>query len=257
MSKPTFVLVPGAWHGPESFSPLTRLLEKHGYVVDAVPLASVGSSPPRSGFNEDVDNVTTILEKHADMGSDIVLVTHSYGGIPGSSACQGLLTADREAVGKTGGVIHLVYIAAFAVDKDVCLMDGLGGNPLPWWTFDDDRESMTPEGPIQIFYNDIDDEGTLSRLVSGLKPQTYAAFKGRSTYVPWLEIGTTYILCSKDNALPFEAQEAMVSNAKKVIEDRGCNVNIHDIKLETSHTPFVSQPEMVAHILRKAAGEEA
>lgn len=251
MSNPVFVLVPGAWHGPESFSPVKELLVKHGYIVDTVSLASVGSSLPRSGFEEDVQNVIAVIERYADMGSDIALVMHSYGGIPGSSACRGLLKTDRKASGKTGGVVHLVYIAAFAVDEGVCLMDGLGGSPMPWWKFDDGQASMTAEDPTPIFYNDIGDEGTLHRLVFGLKPQTYGSFWGKATYAPWLEISSTYIMCSKDNALPFESQQKMVANAERVIEDHGCKgVKMNTTTLETSHTPFVSQPEKVAQILR-------
>lgn len=257
MSKPVFVVVPGAWHGPESFFPVTQFLVKHGYTVDTVSLASVGSSVPLSGFEGDVSNATAAIKKHADMGSDIVLVMHSYGGVPGSSACRGLLKTDRKASSRIGGVVHLVYIAAFAIEEGVCLMDGLGGSPMPWWKFDDEKVSMTAEDPIPTFYNDIADEGTLHGLVSGLKPQTYDSFWGKATYTPWLEISATYILCSKDNALPFEAQQDMVANAENAIEDRGCEgVKMNTTTLETSHTPFVSQPKKVAEVLRRAAGEE-
>lgn len=257
MPKPVFVMAPGAWHGPESFSPVTKFLTKHGYIVETVSLASVGSSVPRAGFEEDVGIITTAIEHHADMGSDIVLVMHSYGGIPGSSACRGLLKKEPNGSGKTGGVVRLVYIAAFAVNEGVCLMDGLGGRPMPWWRFDDEKASMTVENPIPTFYNDIADEGTLNDLVSGLKPQTYSSFWGKATYAPWLEISATYILCRADNALPFEAQQDMVANARKHIENFGREgVRIDTATLETSHTPLVSQPEQVARILRRSAGEE-
>lgn len=256
MAKPTFILVPGAWHTPEGFSSLTRLLTKQGYEVDTVSLASTGSSNPRLGFDEDVNNIVAIIGKHADMGSDIVLCLHSYSGLPGSSACKSVLKTNREAEGRVGGVIHVVYIAAFAVNEGICLMDGLGGVPMPWWKFDDEKSSMTAQDPIPIFYNDIKDERTLQELVADLKAQTYSAFFGKATFAPWLEINATYIMCSKDNALPFEGQKDMVANANKVIEDCGhAGIKMNGVTLDTSHTPFVSQPKRVAEILRRAAGE--
>ncbi|KAF2165284.1 hypothetical protein M409DRAFT_55707 [Zasmidium cellare ATCC 36951] len=152
MAKPTIILVPGAWHKAlESFHLLTTLLGNHGYVVEAVPLASVGQSLPRLGFEEDVKNVATVIEKHADQGSDIVVLFHSYGGVPGSSACRHLLKSDRSAVGKAGGITHVVYCAAFAIEEGRCLMDGMGGQPLPWWVFDESEESMMPEDPENTF----------------------------------------------------------------------------------------------------------
>lgn len=52
-SKPEFIMIPGAWHGPESFGPTTALLEKAGYTVHALQLPSVGASPPLESFDPD------------------------------------------------------------------------------------------------------------------------------------------------------------------------------------------------------------
>ena len=47
------------------------------------------------------------------MGKEVVLVMHSYSGGPGAMAASGLSIAERHAAGQTGGIIRLVFIAAF------------------------------------------------------------------------------------------------------------------------------------------------
>jgi hypothetical protein len=41
--------------------------------------------------------VTTVL---ADDSKEILLVMHSYGGLPGSQSCEGLAKSERERQGK-------------------------------------------------------------------------------------------------------------------------------------------------------------
>lgn len=55
--------------------------------------------------------------KLADEGRDLVVVGHSYGGVVTSCAVERLSKDARVKEGKTGGVIKVVYISAFALDK--------------------------------------------------------------------------------------------------------------------------------------------
>ncbi len=172
-SKPSIVLVPGAWHPPTAFSPLTKYLEANGYDVHPVALPSVGSSPPQPNFDADVSAISSKLTKLADAGKDIVVLSHSYGGIPGSSAIKGLLKSDR----KSGGVIHKIYCSSFALPVGASLMDTLNRTPLPWFNFpsEGDREqhhekretlTLVPATPAETFYNEITDKSTVESLVS-------------------------------------------------------------------------------------------
>lgn len=61
---------------------------------------------------DDAAHFHGLAETLADEGRDIVIVTHSYGGIPGTEAAKGLAKSDREAEGKKGGVIKLVYLTS-------------------------------------------------------------------------------------------------------------------------------------------------
>ena len=255
MSKPAILLVPGAWHTPSSFYPLTNYLIQHGYTVEGISLASVGSIPPQPNFDADVQVIASTISKHADQGSDVVILFHSYGSIPGTSACKGFLKSDREAAGKKGGVVHLIYCCAFAVDEGMSLMDGLGGQPLPWFDIASDEKTLTPKTPVETFYNDIDDKKILDELVDSLKPQSYGAFWSKSTYAAWLDVESTYIVCGVDEALPVQVQQGMVTNVRKLIEEKGGKGNMQQVTVNASHSPFVSQPVELGRIVREVAGE--
>ena len=257
MVKPTVLLVPGAWHSPSGFSALTRYLTRHGYTVEGISLASVGASQPQPNFDADVKAISSVIAEHADRGSDIVILFHSYGGIPGSSACKGLLKSDRQAAGKKGGIIHLIYCTAFAVEESVSLMDGLGGQPLPWFVFDAEERTMMPETPVETFYNDITDKTVLEGLVDSLQPQSYGAFWSKSTYAAWRDVDSTYVVTERDEALPPQAQRDMIAEVRQVLDKEGGKVSMQEVSMDTSHSPFVSRPEEVGKILRAIAGEEA
>lgn len=81
-SKPAFVFVPGAWHGPEVFQEVAASLAEKGYPSAIVSLASVGAKPPLAGFEKDVEAVEKTVEELINAGEDVVLVMHSYGGLP-------------------------------------------------------------------------------------------------------------------------------------------------------------------------------
>jgi hypothetical protein len=63
--------------------------------------------------------VTAALTPLVNAGKNVVMVMHSYGGAPGSAAVKGLTRAVRQTAGLPGGVIELVYMAAFAFDDNV------------------------------------------------------------------------------------------------------------------------------------------
>ena len=89
MSKPTILLVGGAWHTAEYLRPLAATLEAAGYPTTAFGLPSVGANPPKSGFEDDVAVIRSTVSELVSEGKRVVAVLHSYGGIPGNEALQG------------------------------------------------------------------------------------------------------------------------------------------------------------------------
>jgi pimeloyl-ACP methyl ester carboxylesterase len=123
-AKPTLILVPGSWHVPEHFEPMTKLLESHGYNAVGARLVSNRQTPPYGQtLSEDAAAVSSRILTECDAGNDIVVVMHSYGGVVGSSAVKGLTKKDREAQGLKGGVVGLIYIAAFVFEEGTKMWD--------------------------------------------------------------------------------------------------------------------------------------
>lgn len=105
-NMPTFVCVPGAWNGPSCYEPLKSILEAENYECVTISLPSVGCKPVTFDFTEDVDAVRRTIQKLADEGKDIILVLHSYGGMCGSQALEGLAKKERESQGLQDGVVR-------------------------------------------------------------------------------------------------------------------------------------------------------
>lgn len=112
-SHPVFVLVPGASQNPGHYGYLLHLLQSHGYPTLSALLPSTGTGENVTS-QDDTDYVLKRMllpvldtEKH-----DVILITHSYSGIPGSAAALGLGKADRVAKGKSTSVLGQVFIAA-------------------------------------------------------------------------------------------------------------------------------------------------
>lgn len=116
-SSTTFVLVPGAWHPAAALDPIAKPLSAAGYTVKGVDLPTCGAEPPLSEFGPDVDAISKAIAREADRGQDVVVFMHSYGGVVGTEACRGLGKKEREATGKKGGVVRLIYCTAFLVGE--------------------------------------------------------------------------------------------------------------------------------------------
>ena len=114
-SKPTIVIVPGSFSPPSFYATVIDQLHSHNYEAICIDLPSVGRSPhgaPAATMAEDAAQVQFVTSKLAEAGKDVVIVTHSYGGIVGTESARGLAKADREAAGKTGGISRLFYITS-------------------------------------------------------------------------------------------------------------------------------------------------
>lgn len=89
-----------------------------------------------------------ILEPLVDQGKEVVLLCHSSGGVVGSNSIEGLDVASRKAAGKSGGVVRVVFLAAFMLPKGQSLLGLLGGNPLPWM-----KVEVSNEAPLAVMGN--------------------------------------------------------------------------------------------------------
>ncbi|KAH7374185.1 Alpha/beta hydrolase fold-1 [Cadophora sp. MPI-SDFR-AT-0126] len=229
--RPTIVFLPGAWHLPAGFDVTRELLQNLGYPTEAIAHPSIGAEPPTKTLEDDTAHTRAVIEKLADAGKKIVVVTHSYGGVVGSCAVEDMGFATRKAAGKKGGVINVVYMSAFALPKGVSLMDTLGEGPLPWMTIKDNY--VTINDPKELFYHDIS-PSEQEKWIAQLTHTSLAPFSGKSTYEPWHHIPCTYIYCEDDKSIPLSMQQEFAKSMGEGITTFG---------IKASHSPFLSVPE--------------
>lgn len=80
-SKPTFVLIPGAWHPPIVYSTFLNCIHKAGYPAVVMDLPSLD---PQDVADADCQKDTTSIQQR--LVPLIIILCHSYGGIPGGGA---------------------------------------------------------------------------------------------------------------------------------------------------------------------------
>ena len=101
--------------------------------------------------------------------------------------------------------------------------------------------------PVEHFYNDLS-PATAAFWVSRLRSQSLASFVSKTDYVPWqLTIPLVYLVCTNDNAFSVDMQDTML--------DRAGRERFIIARCDTGHFPFLSRPEVVVEVIRKAAGE--
>jgi pimeloyl-ACP methyl ester carboxylesterase len=122
-SKPTVVIVHGAWGGAWAFKRVDTLLRAKGYNVYRAQLTGQGDrlhlSKPDIGLNTHIDDVVNVI-LFEDL-RDIVLVGHSYGGM--------VITGVADHVPER--IRRLVYLDAFVPDDGESLAN-LVGSRADW-----------------------------------------------------------------------------------------------------------------------------
>jgi pimeloyl-ACP methyl ester carboxylesterase len=217
---PTLVLVHGAWHGSWCWE---ALIDALGDVpVETIDLPSVGNDPAALGdLYADAAAVRSALSA---INGPTVVLGHSYGGAVITEA----VTADSD-------VAHMVYLCAFLIDEGESLLAAVGGSPPPWWDVRDDH--VVVRAPADIFYNDVSSDMT-ARSVARVSAHSLAAFEQPLTNAAWKSVPSTYVIAEQDQAIPLVAQEAMAERAGEVL------------RMDTGHSPFLSQPGALAELLR-------
>ena len=226
--RSTVVLVHGAWGGAWCWERLVPLLEQGGLAVRTVNLPSVAAEPdPAADLAGDAAAVRAVLD---DAGGPILLVGHSYGGMVVTEAATG-----------HPGVSRLLYLCAFMPEQGQSLFDITGG-PAPWIEAKDDGTVLPfADQAADTFFGDCDPE-TQRWASAQLRPMRPPPFLQAVASAAWEKIPSTYVVCAQDRALPPELQRDLFApRASEVVE------------LETSHSPFFSEPEVLADLIAERA----
>jgi pimeloyl-ACP methyl ester carboxylesterase len=227
------VLVHGAFHGAWCWERLRRVLDERALPSIAIDLPGHGASTlPLGDLQADAHHVANLL---GDIGGDVVLVGHSYGG--------GVIT---EAAGHADNVAHLVYVAAICPDVGESVARSVVVENLPRAELNDaliiNEGVMTidPARAQSAFYHDCD-PADMAAAIERLGPQLAASLTQPVTVAPWRTVPSTYLLCRQDRAIPAALQSALAQRCDSTVE------------LDASHSPFLSMPGAVADVLEPLA----
>jgi pimeloyl-ACP methyl ester carboxylesterase len=243
-------------HVPAHFNKVTKLLEAAGYTCVGVELPGNTTNPHIDdrliGIQDDFDMVRKTVLAQLEAGQDVVVITHSYGCIPGLAALEGFDFATRKSEGQKSSVKAVVMIAGFLCPPGGTMIDAMGGQLLPVYLHENDATlPFNGSGAIHVLYNDLEINEAL-KAVWRLKPQSYGI---NTSIIPDQLAGLkgiplNFLLCRNDNATPWEAQTASVEGFK------GAGVEVYAEVAESGHSPFLKFPDETASFVRRAAAEK-
>ncbi|KAJ4986822.1 putative esterase/lipase, partial [Stagonosporopsis vannaccii] len=130
---PTLVLVPGSFLPSTHYTPLLAHLPPgtKSHILDPPSYHTKRPGPPPT-MADDASFVASFVRNLADAGDEVVLVAHSYGGMPASECMAGLSVESRRKEGKRGGVRRLAYVTAVVPKVGEGLAETmLGGVQVP------------------------------------------------------------------------------------------------------------------------------
>ncbi|PYI15178.1 hypothetical protein BO99DRAFT_406114 [Aspergillus violaceofuscus CBS 115571] len=226
---PTIAFLPGAWLTPTFYAPfLHTLTTTTALPTTHIPYPSLDPAHPATAdCQTDTAAIRTQLRTLIESdGREVILVMHSYAGMPGAAAAaaHGLSRSARQRAGQPGGVVGMIFIAAFLVPEGVSCA-GLQGGRLPGWILLDTPAPQLnyPDDPIGNFLpaeGHDDDEAALSGddLETFLRPHATRAFTSPQPAPAWADAdadadatGLAFIVTARDRAVPKEAQYAMMA----------------------------------------------
>jgi pimeloyl-ACP methyl ester carboxylesterase len=215
----------------------------HGGFVDGSGWQGVYESLTRDGFRVSiVQNPTLSLAGDAAAArwvidaqdGPVVLVGHSYGGAVITEA------------GTHPNVAALVYVAAFAPDKDESVGSLIAGFPA-----DGPQPPILPprDGFLLLdrdkfhasFAADLPD-GQAAFMADSQVPWNVDSPAGKVTDPAWRTKPSWYLVTSEDRMIPPPAQHTMAERIGATVSE-----------VAASHSVYVSQPEAVATLIAQAA----
>jgi pimeloyl-ACP methyl ester carboxylesterase len=228
-------------------SAVKNIVLVHGGFVDGSGWQKVHSLLTQDGFHVSVvqnptvslvDDVAVTHRALDALDGPAVLVGHSYGGAVITEA------------GRHEGVAALVYIAAFAPDKDesvgTLVADPAPGAPVPpilppvdgFLFLDRDKFAAS-------FAGDLPAEDA-AFLADSQVPWGLEALGGTITEPAWRAKPSWYLVATDDHMIPPPVQHQMAERAGATVTEAA-----------GSHAIYVSQPAAVADLIKQAAAQQA
>lgn len=227
-----FVLVAGAWLGAPAWDDVVPGLRAAGHGVHAVTLSGVGEKKNRPvGPQTHVSDIVDVVDR---LGlRDVVLVGHSYAGIPVGQAAERIkdrlarvVFVDASVPADGESFVSAWWQGPAALEAEIAAN---GGSWAPPAASDFEGQGLT--------------ETQTARIVSGATPHPGAALSDPAVLSrPLGELPATYIKCLLDGPEPSDDVAALLTGERWEL-----------ITMDTGHWPMFSRPDELAGILKGTA----
>ncbi|KAH8589280.1 hypothetical protein B0O99DRAFT_746179 [Bisporella sp. PMI_857] len=244
-SRPTFLILPGGSQNPSHYAYLLHLLQVAGHPTCSALLPSMGGINATAQDDADYIRNSLILPILDIEQHDVILVMHSYSGIPGSAAAAGLGKKARAKEGKNG-VLGQIFLASLLVKggDGSSMVDAFGGKLPPHISIDETRNLITCEDPAPPLYGDLEPQALQDAMVLSTRCPSLASFMGPSPRASWDEEdyagSLAYIRTLKDAAIPPAVQDMMMQGT-------GVQWIVKDIA--AGHSAQAVEPEKLCDML--------
>ncbi|MGS2586233.1 alpha/beta fold hydrolase [Streptomyces hebeiensis] len=229
----SFVLVAGAWLGAWAWDDVVDELRAAGH--DAHPLTLSGLGEKRdapAGQQTHVRDIVQEIERR-DL-REVVLVGHSYAGIPVGQAAAGI--GDRLA--------RVVFVDSdIPADGESFVSGWPDGRAMVEASIAEHGGFWPPLSASDYEGQDLSDE-QIARIVSGATPHPGATLTEPAVLArPLGELPATYVKCLLDGPEPGADVAALLTGERWRL-----------VEMDTGHWPMFSRPRELARILLDAAG---
>lgn len=237
-SSKHFVFIPGSFHAAWCWFKMQPLLNTNGNTSEAIDLPGHGhdTTPIQEVTLEGyVDAVCHALEKY---DQPVVLIGHSRAGIVISQVAERMPEK----------IEQLVYLCAFLIpngepmvatalaDSASLLVSNLIFNEAEGWHF------PNPSIFKDAFYNDCSEEDVaLCRALLTKEPNAPVGTPLQLSEARYGKVKKVYVYTTLDNTISYGLQQKMVERTP--VDDT--------FELAAGHSPFLSQPQVLADILLK------
>jgi pimeloyl-ACP methyl ester carboxylesterase len=234
-TKPTVVLVHGAWADAAGWTPVITELQKDGFVVKAPP-------NPLRGLTSDAAYISSVLHQ---INGPVILAGHSYGGAVITDAAAG-----------SSQIKALVYIAAFAPDQGDSLAtlnssaQGKEIPAVPAMPSQYPQNGSTPGTELTIdpaqypnvFLNNELPVPQEQALAVEQRPLSLTAATEPSGPPAWKTIPSWYMVASADHAISPSLERFMATRA-----------HAHTVEVNGPHLIMLTDPDAVTGLIEQAA----
>ena len=235
-SRPTVVLVHGAFADGSSWNQVIKRLQAEGLQVTA-------PANPLRGIAIDSAYIKSFLEQ---IPGPVLLVAHSYGGAVITNAAT-----------NANNVLGLVYVAAFAPDEgetvgdiasnstDSMVLPALVELQYPTGEGQQTATEFTidPERFHEVFAFDLSVEQS-ALMAATQRPLSGLPFSEPTGVPAWKDLPSWAVVSSGDKVVGTDAVRSMAERAGATITEA-----------EGSHVIMISQPQVVAETILSALAE--